>query len=135
MKKRQLKKLVWSGIILCCLLAGLIIWTFFVKYETQKIPIFIRVGDYVGFNITQEKVINFGTVMPGGNSERSIVLTGERAEEITLHVENIDFIVLSEERLILQKDEKRIINLLAAVPQGLPKGTYEGELLVTSKRI
>lgn len=134
MRKKQLKKLTWCGIILCCLLIAATAWQL-AKYETQKIPVFIRVGDYVGFNITKEKVINFGTVLPGGHSERTIVLMGERNEEIILYIKNADFISLSEERLTLQKDEKKIISLLAIIPPNQPKGAYEGELLVTSKRI
>jgi len=102
--------------------------------EKKQIYAKVIIGENYGFDINGS-ALTFGMITPEGDTaSREIILENiyGRNVRIEFYVEgNIKkFMSISENELILRKDEKRKISFIVSAPENTPYGTYDGNVKI-----
>lgn len=98
----------------------------------------LQVSDYVGFNIDTD-AIYFGTVTPGGSSER--IVTINNTEQYSTRVRILtggdlaQWVSASENNFRINPLEERNITLKVKVPANTSYGNYTGIVKIRLKKI
>ena len=105
--------------------------------EKKQIYAKVIIGENYGFDINGS-ALTFGMITPEGDTaSREIILENiyGRNVRIEFYVEgNIKkFMSISENELILRKDEKRKISFIVSAPENTPYGTYDGNVKILIK--
>lgn len=95
----------------------------------------LSVGDYIGINLDKD-ALHFGTLRPGSVVGRPIILKAEQYPiAVTVFVEGLPFVTVEEPSFTLQQGESKAIRLFATVEKTIEKDTYNGTLVVLTKRL
>ena len=131
-------KLFFYLLVLIILLSG--IFTFFYTrtlVDYQEIPIFISVGDHLGFKVNNS-ALYFGTLQKGSYAFRSFVVKNEKCEDciVELRVDHflVRWVYFDQKTFRLKKDESKEITSYAFVPDDAAFGNYEGRLYIIFKK-
>jgi len=131
------KKLHTSLVVLLALIVIITILCFvyiIYTYDLTTIPLKIRVASHIGFGIGNDG-IDFGTVLPGGSVERTFTLKTEEDARITFYISGLDFVYVTKDEIYARPDDVVDVGLIAKVDENMAEGTYEGKLLILTKRI
>jgi hypothetical protein len=121
-------------VFLVVVLGTVYLFTLFMPYSVEEMPIFVYVGDKVGIDVNTTAV-TFGTLMPGDGAERTVKIYAPVKEQVFLRVEGIDFVSLDVEEVVLEADQTTNVAIYAKPPEGTKKGPYEGKLLLVTKKL
>lgn len=130
--------------IIFILIIAIIITFSYIKYETnqkytqiQKIPMDIKVANYIGFNLDKD-AMHFGATFPGGGSKRNLSLINNDVYNKKVLVEYEgrlkDFVNVSENNFILKPNENKTLEFTVMIPQNTELGNYTGTIILTFKR-
>lgn len=136
MRKKTLHTLLALCILaLFIIFLTILLYTFFHPLTQQTIPLDITIGEPLGINLDDD-ALHFGTLNPGSSSQRSILLRAEHyAVAITLHIQGIPFVFPEREHLILRRGEQEIVRVYAVTDILTPRKHYEGDLVITTKKL
>lgn len=84
----RITPLLFSFIFLSIILA-MIAHSFLTYKEIRAIDMKATIGDYVGFNL-ETRYLEFGTMMPGGHSERSLDIHNDGNIPLRIEIEIIE---------------------------------------------
>ena len=121
---RAHKPLKIALLILSCALAGIFgsLWFYYgyVIIEVQTIPMDATVGSKIGFNADTD-ALHFGTVYPGGEIRRSLILRNRNPFEVQVLVTNhgpiAPYISLKDTDFMLGPLEETTIGYTLQAPQ------------------
>ncbi|MBI2110351.1 hypothetical protein HYT51_01055 [Candidatus Woesearchaeota archaeon] len=103
----------------------------------MEIPIFISVGDHLGFNVNNS-ALYFGSLQKGSYAFRSFVVKNEQCEDCLVELKVDPFLVkwiyFDQETFRLKKGESQEITAYAFVPDDAALGDYEGKLYLYFKK-
>ena len=131
-----MKRELVLGLLLVCgsiIIAGIVFVTQN-EYVKEEIVIEVTVGDYAGIDVDTEK-LTFGTIKPGMISERTIKLESDQPEEVTLTIEGISFVSVSQEKMVVTPGNPVVVTVKAEPPKEADKNTYVGKLIMLSKAL
>jgi hypothetical protein len=130
MKKQHVPIMVLA----CIALVFLILLLLNANKQTTKMPLTLRVGDQLGFQIDGPGV-SFGTAMPGNKVERTIEVTAKEESRVTLDIQGMDFVTASEMSFIVPAGATKKVSLYVDIPPTAEKKTYAGWIELTAKAI
>jgi hypothetical protein len=140
--KRQKNKVdenKFSKIIKWFLLAAsIVVIVYFVIYivisldsvkDIQTMNVKLRIGDYVGFNLDPES-LNFGTVLPGSGSTRTVTLRSENPLKVHISFEGdtAKWMNVSKNNFILNGTET--VGFSITAPNDSNLGNYNGKVII-----
>ena len=98
---------------------------------------FLIVDEKIGFDV-DESYVHFGSVMPEGSSEKTIVLTNIHSEPLKVNMKTVgelsDWINITENNFILNEYAAKNVTLIANVPFNAEYGNYTGKLIVLFRK-
>ena len=100
--------------------------------EKQEVDMYLTVGEHVGINVDQT-AIWFGTVPPGGTSQRPITLANGDNFKKNVHFEavgNISSWISLPEDAVIGASSMLNLTIGASVPEDADFGNYTGKLVI-----
>jgi hypothetical protein len=136
-KPKNDKKLAYILVLAIALLAFGIAVSVFAALpapsNTEQFDMYLTVGDHAGFNIGTSAIF-FGTVTPGGQSTRTIVITNyanvTTRVELQASGELAAFVSFSASGFSLASGENRTTSVTATTTENMPYGNYTGKLMI-----
>ncbi len=111
----------------------LLFYMFYVIEDIQQLDMKINIekGSIIGFD-TNKSVISFGTLSPGGSSQRPVILKNIRAIPVRVYTKKsgkmAEWVYISENNFILGPNEEKTLNFTAILPQNAEPGSYKGKV-------
>ncbi len=143
-KKVPVKKIRWGRLILALIIVAMVATMlteflyYYFKYnygvrQKQVYDMKIRVGDYIGFN-TDTDELNFGTVLPGGGSRRSISLVSDEPTFVIILMEGDikKWASVSDNNFVFEGNKS--VSFMVNTPEGAEKGEYVGRAIILFKK-
>ena len=131
--KLKTTSLILAGAIAISIAITATAFFIFPPYETRELGMYLRVSDYIGFNVSTA-AITFGTIPPGGAGERNIVVdnfaSGPRQVIIRAEGELAKWVFMGEKRFLIQGNESKTISIFVHVPADAEFGNYMGTLKI-----
>ncbi len=120
------------------LIVSIIIIIYFIVYiiislndisDVQTLDINVKVGDYIGFNLDPGS-LNFGTVLPGSGSIRTVTLKSDKPlrVHISFEGETTKWINVSKNDFILNGTDN--LNFYVNVPGDVSMDNYTGKAVI-----
>jgi hypothetical protein len=138
MKIRNKKEKRIFKIIIIILFVFLIGYLFIINLkEKRDIPVSFSVSDKVGFDIDKES-LTFGAIPLGGSGNRGIYINNSRSHKVKVTIysygDTKDYLTISQNDFILEKNEKKKIMFYIKIPKDAIKKKYEGKIVIEFKR-
>jgi hypothetical protein len=122
-------KITFLSILVSVLLILLLLFIYInvkiIGYKTYDID--YAVGDHIGINL-DEDAIHFGTAREDMVLRRDITISSEVDISVKVKLIGLNYVHVEDTEFIVLAGEKRNIELLLKLPQGVEKGTYSGKL-------
>ncbi len=127
--------------LLCFVLLGasaaILFYTQYVIYDTQYIPMDVRVSDHIGFNLETD-MLHFGRTTSPGNAERGITITNKHTQPLRVTIQTYGdiggWVYTNEYDHIFEPNTSREVMFGINVPSGIPHGDYNGTIRVLFMR-
>jgi hypothetical protein len=149
-EERNLAVLLFSFAFLAIILT-LFAYTYFTYKEIKEVDMKIKIDNYIGFNL-DNKYLEFGTILPGGGSERNMVLSNNHNIPLFVEIEIIqkkdldylfgntksiskEWVIISENNFILEEGQTKSIKFTIQ-PSGDPGyGNYTAKAIIKFRYI
>src|SRR3989339_551956 len=105
-------------------------YAYYIIQDVQELEMKVKIGDVVGLDVNTS-IISFGTVSPGGSSQRPVILRNDGNKPLRAHIkksgEMAEWVYISEEDFVLDKNETKNV-IFTIIPSGdAGKGEYRGK--------
>ena len=141
----RIAPLLFSFIFLSIILA-MIIHSSITYKEIRAIDMKVNIGDYVGFNL-DTSYLEFGTMMPGGYSERTLDIHNDGNIPLRIEIEIIEkkdinyflgeyeqlpeqWIIISENNFLLKPGEGKSVKFSIKPKEGAEQGNYMAQSII-----
>lgn len=142
--KVKVKRVRWGRLILVLIIVAMITTAiteflyYYFKYnygvrQKQVYDMTLKVADYIGFN-TDTDELNFGTVLPGGGSRRTVTLASDEPVFVTILIEGDikKWASVSENNFVFTGNKS--VSFIVATPEDAEKGEYTGKAIILFKK-
>ncbi len=112
--------------------ATFFIYSMYAVVDVKTVEAHVIVDNYVGINVGTDKLY-FGTVMPGGEAERGIIITNNYNEGLNVRVQVLGGLkgwLVPEEKSFYMENRTRKLGFTLMVPEDAEIGNYTGEVRV-----
>jgi len=140
-KPMDKKILIIAILIIIIFILSIYLYSNLIDYlsiiEKKQIYTKVIIGENYGFDINGS-ALTFGMITPEGDTaSREIILENIYGKNVRIefYVEGSikKFMIISDNELILRRDEKRKISFIVSAPENTPYGTYDGNVKILIK--
>lgn len=134
MKKKKKFTLI---ALICLFVLSAFIYLFVNIKEIKIIDMKVNVSDRIGFDVTTS-YLNFGNVLPGGSSKRTIVIKNHYDFDIAIYIlvfgKIKNYVKIDKPFFIVKPDEKKGIDITVKVPVDAEKKEIRGKAVIIIRR-
>ncbi len=136
--KSRLHKLVLFFSIAVILVFSYIAFYYgFIVIKAEEIAMDLKVGSAIGFN-TDRDALHFGTVYPGTESRRKVIISNNNSFPVLVQIENSgnfsQWVTTESNNFIVEPYEKRGVWYSASPPADAQSSIYLGSSRIIFKR-
>ena len=129
--------LLFSSLILIVAFASLAFYYGFIIIRIEEIGMELVTGNRIGFN-TNREALNFGTVYPGSESRRKLLITNNNDFPVEVIIENSGnlspWVSVERNSFIVYPEEETGVWYTVSAPRDAPYSAFSGQTRVVFRR-